>query len=73
MGLSIITGEYQVYGVPGRLRPLGPPTGAPGPCGGVLPLDPLFLGCETWLRGGPATRHPAHVVVCFNERSARWG
>ena len=46
--MGLVTGEYQVYGVPGRLRPLGPPTGAPGLCAGSFPLDPLFLGYETW-------------------------
>ena len=45
--MGLITGEYQVYGVPGRLRPLGPPTGAPGGRGVLFPLDPLFLGRET--------------------------
>ena len=42
--MGLITGEYQVYGVPGRLRPLGPPTAAPGGRGVVFPLVPLYLG-----------------------------
>ena len=45
--MGLITGEYQVYGVPGRLRPLARPWGAPGGRGCGVSVQPT----SGWLAG----------------------
>ena len=45
--MGLITGEYRVFGVPGRLRPLARPWGAPGGRGGGVSVRPS----PGWLAG----------------------
>ena len=45
--MGLITGEYRVCGVPGRLRPLARPWGAPGGRGGGVSVRPT----SGWLAG----------------------
>ena len=45
--MGLIAGEYRVFGVPGRLRPLARPWGAPGGRGGGVSVQPT----SGWLAG----------------------